>query len=60
MAYQWWKGMETEDVVSQFRTITCNISKGPDSLFSHIGLWTGEEFDEDGDGISVDDGLGLT
>ena len=59
-AYQRWKSIETEDVVSQIGAVTRNVAQRPDGLFSHIGFGRVEELDEDGDGISADDSPCLT
>lgn len=49
----------TKNKVTAVRAVTSNVSKGPHGLFTDIGLRAAKQLDEDGDGTSFDDDLGL-
>lgn len=53
------EGAAAQNVVTALWAVTSNVSESPDGLLPHIGFWTGEELDENGDGTGLDDDLGL-
>jgi hypothetical protein len=48
-----------QDVISALRAVTGDITKGPDSLFTDIGLDAVEKLDEYRDSTCFNDHLGL-
>ena len=53
------QGTGTENKVTAVRAVTSNVSEGPNGLFTNIGLRAAKQLDEDGDGTSFNDDLGL-
>lgn len=53
------QGACVEDKVPACGAITSNVTKSPNSLFSDVGFMAAEQFDENGNGASLDDDLCL-
>jgi len=53
------QGALLENIVSALWAISCNVAESPDSLLAHIEDGGGEEIDEFGNGLSVDDDLSV-
>jgi len=48
-----------ENVITAFRRISCDVSEGPNSLFSDVEDGRREEFDEDWDGSRFNNDLSV-
>jgi hypothetical protein len=53
------QGTGTQNKVTAVRAVTSNVSEGPHGLFTDIGLRAAKQLDEDGNGTSFNDDLGL-
>src|SRR5690606_31502298 len=53
------EGTTAEDVVTALRAVAGNVAESPHGLLADIGLGAAEELNEDGNGTSFDDDLGL-
>lgn len=56
---QWLESTARQDIVAACWGVTSNVTESPDGLFADIWLVAAEKLDEDWDGTSLDDDLGL-